>query len=205
MTAPQAAVTGQSASSNVGRIGVKFFVRGPGHVDKTALIAVFHEWIQLGRLNRLLIDVADYTHVHHGPGVVLIAHEGQYSMDQGAGRPGLQYQQTRWSGGSVRKRLFNLFDTTLTACQQLEQEDDLAGTVRFRTDEILFRVTDRLLAPNTDDVARAWCSALGSLLTKLYRDATFSLERDTSSSALTIHVSASASPGIRTLMERLSM
>ena len=45
---------------------------------------------------------------------------------------------------------------------------------------------------------------LDNLLRDLYRDATVSLERDTSSTTLTIRTIASASPGITTLIERLS-
>ena len=36
-----------------------------------------------------LIDVADYSHVPDGPGVMLVAHEGFFSLDQENHQPGL--------------------------------------------------------------------------------------------------------------------
>jgi hypothetical protein len=39
----------------------------------------------------LLIDVHDYSHVHHGPGILLVAHEANLSIDEAEGRRGLVY------------------------------------------------------------------------------------------------------------------
>ncbi len=58
-------------------------------------IGIWHSWIQRRRTGELLIDVHDYSHVHHGPGVILVAHECFYFMDQGDGRPGLAYRHRR--------------------------------------------------------------------------------------------------------------
>src|SRR5689334_21079722 len=68
----------------------------PGMLD--SVIPIFHGCIQ----NRLvlnektpepLIDVADYRHVHHGPGIVLIGHEADYSIDNTNGRLGPRYNR----------------------------------------------------------------------------------------------------------------
>ena len=52
-------------------------------VELEEFIPVFHDWIQTQQLAELLIDVADYRHVPHGPGVVLVAHDAHYAMDLG--------------------------------------------------------------------------------------------------------------------------
>ena len=56
---------------------------------------MLHGWIRHDVLGTLLVDVADYTHVHHGPGVILVAREELYSMDESDGRLGLLYEQLR--------------------------------------------------------------------------------------------------------------
>jgi len=48
-------------------------------------IPVFHRWIQERSLDELMVDVADYTHVPDGPGVVLVCHDAIYSLDTGGG------------------------------------------------------------------------------------------------------------------------
>src|SRR5215467_6350582 len=74
------------------KLGVKFF--GPhGHrVDLTEFIPVFHEWIQKQIINdHLLIDTHNYSHMHEGPGILLVAHQGNFSIDSAEARMGLLY------------------------------------------------------------------------------------------------------------------
>ena len=72
------------------RLGVKFFAADPTSIKLPDFIPVFHEWIQKQNLTgHLLIDVHDYSHVHHGPGILLVAHEGNVSLENEEGRPGL--------------------------------------------------------------------------------------------------------------------
>ena len=44
------------------------------------IIATFHQWIASNPLGEILIDVADYSHVPNGPGVVLIGYDYDYSV-----------------------------------------------------------------------------------------------------------------------------
>ena len=65
------------------KFGVKLFFNTNGSFDSKDFIPVFHNWIQDKVVpNHLLIDVADYSHIPDGPGVMLIAHEGNFSLDQ---------------------------------------------------------------------------------------------------------------------------
>src|SRR5690606_19727280 len=41
---------------------------------------IFHDWLRLGVLDDVLIDVADYRHVAGGPGFLLIGHECNYRV-----------------------------------------------------------------------------------------------------------------------------
>ena len=118
-------------------------------VEAESLIPVFHRWIKDHVLPELVIDVANYGHVPEGPGVVLIGHGSDYFMDLGEGRLGLLYSRKR-SGPAAGERLSDLVRRTLHAAALLEKEAALGGKLKFATNELLYRVNDRLAAPNTD-------------------------------------------------------
>ena len=75
------------------KIQVKYFTQEP--VELEHFVPVFHRWIRDRVLDDMVIDVADYAHVHHGPGIVLIGNAVDYFMDQGEGRLGLLYSRKR--------------------------------------------------------------------------------------------------------------
>ncbi|HVM62012.1 MAG TPA: hypothetical protein VMV72_14215 [Verrucomicrobiae bacterium] len=136
------------------KIGVKIFVANPQVVDIHDFVAVFHGWIQHQKIaGHLLIDVHDYSHVTNGPGILLVAHEGNFSMDQAEGQLGLFYYRKRPLEGGLEANLKTVTETALEACKLLESEPKLKG-IKFKTDEILVVANDRLLAPN-DAASRA--------------------------------------------------
>ena len=69
-------------------------------------------------MKKLLLDVADYKHVQEGPGIVLIGHEADYSLDLGGGRAGLVYDRNRgWETmPSLAERVRDVFRGTLAGC-----------------------------------------------------------------------------------------
>jgi hypothetical protein len=136
------------------KIGAKIFVTNPQTVNLRDFIPVFHGWIQQQKVaGHLLIDVHDYSHVHHGPGILLVAHEGNFSMDQEGGRLGLFYYRKRPLEDGFEANLKSVTETALQACKLLESEPKLDG-LKFNTTEILVIANNRLLAPN-DAAARA--------------------------------------------------
>jgi hypothetical protein len=96
-----------------------------------------------------LIDVTSYTHVQAGPGVLLIGHQADYGIDFDEGRPGLSYFRKR-DAPEASARLGDAVSRAFWFAELLEKETALAGR-RFRTDEILLEVPDRLSSPNTDE------------------------------------------------------
>jgi hypothetical protein len=102
--------------------------------------------------------VADYAHVPQGPGVVLIGHQSDYYLDVADDRPGLLYSRKRGFEGSFEAGIKDAFRRTLEACKHLEDESTLG--LRFATDELLFRVQDRLNAPNEDATYEVYEPAL---------------------------------------------
>lgn len=123
-------------------------------VEVEDFIPVFHRWIKERLLQELVIDVANYGHVPKGPGVVLIGHGSDYFMDEGEGRLGLLHNRKR-SGPAPKDRLSDLARRTLHAATLIEREPSLGGKVRFTTNELLFRINDRLAAPANDDATFA--------------------------------------------------
>ncbi len=145
------------------RIGAKLYAGNPEVIVADAYVPLFHGWIQQRGLDGLPIDVADYKHVPDGPGIMLIGHEADRSIDFGEGRPGVVYQRKRDLGGTLEER----FALTLEAVDRTADDieaDPAAGGVVFGRDEILVRINDRLLAPNDDATLEAVRPALEAAL-----------------------------------------
>jgi hypothetical protein len=136
-------------------------------VEVEAVIPVFHLWIKDHVLPELMIDVANYGHVPEGPGVVLIGHGTDYFMDLGEGRLGLLHNRKR-TGPAEGERLSDLARRTLRAAALLEKEAALVGKLTFATNELLFRINDRLGAPNTDATFAALKGELEALGQQLF-------------------------------------
>lgn len=110
-----------------------------------SFIPVFHDWIQRDAVEGLLIDVARYGHVHQGPGVMLVGHEGDYSVDMAGGRPSLRYTLKRDAEGSPSELVALAVRRLAGACAEV------AGTgASLVAGEMVVTVADRLHAPNTD-------------------------------------------------------
>src|SRR5262245_43094180 len=113
-------------------------------------VAVFHQWIQDGVVPELVIDVADYKHVPDGPGVMLIGHEANYSLDETGGRLGLLYNRKAVVSGDAQAALRQAFDAATNATRLLEAAEPFAGKLHFNDGDIEIIVNDRLAAPNTE-------------------------------------------------------
>ncbi len=189
------------------KISVKFFATADSTVDLAAFVPVFHALIQQHAIpEHLLIDVADYQHVHHGPGIVLVSHEANFSTDTGEGRLGLMYQRKQPIPGAanLRDRLTPIITAALRACDRLEKDPALAGRLRFGTGEILFRVHDRLLAPNTPETYREVEPELRAFLSDLYPGDEISLEpRHSPQTLFEVRARATSLPPVTDLLERL--
>ncbi len=136
-------------------VNVKLLVSDAANVDLAAIVPVFHLWIQGQVSEELLIDVADYSHVPNGPGILLVGHEADYSVDNTDGRLGIRYNRKAPVAGSNDDRLRQAFESALLAAQRLEVEPALNGTVRFNGHELEVSFYDRLLTPNDPETRSA--------------------------------------------------
>ncbi|HEY2409147.1 MAG TPA: hypothetical protein VGI10_24245 [Polyangiaceae bacterium] len=134
------------------RFQIKLFLDPKSHVELEALVPVFHRFIRDKVLPELMIDVVDYSHVHDGPGVVLIGHESDYYVGKLDGVLGLVYSRKR-AAPAPDARLKDGLRRLLNVARLLEHASDLKPAAQFRRDELTLRATDRLRAPNSADVA----------------------------------------------------
>lgn len=156
-------------------VNVKLLIKNPEEVDLEPLIPVFHSWIQAQVFEELLLDVADYRHVPAGPGVVLIGHQANYSVDNTDEHLGVRYNRKAVVNGSNQDALRQAMRASLIACQRLESEPRLEGKLRFNGQEIECFVNDRLLAPNRDATRETFHSDLDTFFEKLFRGNEYSL------------------------------
>jgi hypothetical protein len=183
------------------RIQVKLYATSAPKPDQ--LVPVFHGWIREKKLDELAIDVADYEHVHEGPGVVLVGHQFDYYWDLGEGRPGLIYLRKR-EAPTPDVRLKDAIRRALVGCRLLEQEPALAG-LAWKTDELLVKVPDRLRAPTDDAGFAAFKAELEPIAGKLYGGAKVTIERvGEARDVLGVRVTASAGASVAELLARIS-
>jgi hypothetical protein len=124
------------------KFGVKLFFTNPAGQPLKDFIPVFHGWIQQQALpGHLLIDVHDYSHVHHGPGILLVSHEANLSIDEAEGRRGLVY---------IRKQPATLREIVETA----RQAATLLGEP-FDSGKFEVFVNDRLATPSAAEIAES--------------------------------------------------
>ncbi|MEQ8833967.1 MAG: hypothetical protein RIB67_05910 [Miltoncostaeaceae bacterium] len=161
---------------DIHRIGAKLFAVNPEVIDADAYIGIFHTWIQAQDLDGTPIDVADYKHVPDGPGIMLISHEADRSVDFADGRPGAIYQRKRDLSGPLEERFAQVVLAADATAERIEGEGRAAG-VRFDRDQMEIRLHDRRLVPNSDQGLAAVRPALETALARVREGKTAHIER----------------------------
>lgn len=187
---------------NVQHINIKFFIENPDEVKLEEYAGVFNNWIQRHVMAELLVDVADYIHVHHGPGVILIGHEADYSLDNRLGRLGLLYNRKAALDGLVQEKLTQATRAALTAARLLEKENGL----KFSGQEVQVVINDRLLVPNTPETFTTLEADLREFFETLYGGAEYTLTYQSADprERFTVSVKATARFEVETLLKHLA-
>ncbi len=183
---------------------LKLFCRGesppPGE-----LIGVFHKWIQQQRFGNqlLLFDVADYSHVEQGPGVLLVAQECYLGLgEQEGGGMGLLYRQRRGPDRSAGEGLRAGLAILLQAAVLLEQ--DLAG-LQFDPAQLLVGFDDQLAAPNTAATSAALEPTIRAFAEPLYPEGVHLSAAGTAVGSYRTRLGAvRAPPSLTVMQQRLS-
>jgi len=187
---------------NLQHLNIKFYLENPELVNLAEYGAVFNTWIQKQRLEELLIDVADYLHVYHGPGILLIGYEADYSLDNRGGRLGLLYNRKEQMDGTSQEKLAQAARAALTAAQILEKENNL----KFNGSEVQLTVNDRLLVPNSPESFSALESDLNVFFNRLYEGTENKLTHQPDPrERFTVDVKTEARFDVDTLLKNLSV
>jgi hypothetical protein len=184
------------------KLNVKLFVEQPNMVSLTDFIEIFHSWIQA--TDGIYHDVADYSHMQAGPGVVLVANDANLSIDESDNRRGLLYSRKSPLGGSNLEKLRALLRFGLENFRKLEREPRLNGKFRLLGDEAVIAVNDRLTAPNTDESFAAVAPEIHAVAKHIFADAEISLEREPDRRRkFAVRIKASRSFSADELLDRL--
>lgn len=183
------------------KIGIKLFVDPTVPVEVLDFTSIFHELIQNQAVaDHLLIDVADYTHVPAGPGLLLVGHEADFSLDLKENRLGLFYYRKQPLEGDFDSRMKTITKTVFQIASLLEEK----GKIRFQRDGFEWIANDRLLAPNTEESYQEISPQLAKVLSPVYPkvELNFASQVD-SRQRLNIHVKAEAQD-FNTTLEKLA-
>ena len=188
------------------RIGIKLFAADPASIDLEAFVPVFHGWIQKQIVpGHLLVDVHNYSHIQDGPGILLVAHEGNFSMDKDQGQPGLFYYRKQPLNGSPEARIAQVLKTALNGASVLEDDPALEGRVRFRTDELLVIGNDRLHIPNDEQTFSQIQPVVSGVMLRLLDGAGFKMSRVSTNprERFSIRVETGQAASAKTLLARM--
>jgi hypothetical protein len=187
------------------KLGIKFFAVEAERIDILKLIPIYHHWIQQNALADLLIDVADYTHVPAGPGVMLIAHEGNYALDETGHERGVLYYSKRGLTGALSERFAQVARKALQAAQLMSGDAQLEGALKVPGNLLQLFTNDRLVAPNTDAAFAELEAPLKAFLDRLYAGAPYTLAREVDpKERLSVRVQAEGEVALKTLLGRLA-
>jgi hypothetical protein len=132
------------------RLSISLRLADPS-VDPESFVPVFHDWIRRSAVEGLLIDVARYAHVYNGPGIMLVGHEGDYSIDLSEGAPVLRYTQKREIPEATSDAVALVLRRLLGAAAQAAAVP--GGAVE--TGGLVVEIRDRLIAPNSAETLTA--------------------------------------------------
>ena len=193
----------EKSSLELQHINVKLPVLDLESIDLDPVIPMFHRWIQSQVCEELLLDVADYRHVHGGPGIILIGHEADYSLDNTDNRWGVRYNRKTVLDGDNQGRLEQATRAALGALQRLQQDATLK--FHFKGDGIEILINDRALVSNSEESREALIPEFREFSERLFGGADYSLAFDEDPRRLfRIFLKVSRSCSVYELLENLA-
>ncbi len=181
----------QSTNDSVQHVNIKFFLREGENLDQGEVLELFHRWIQEEKLDDLLIDVADYRHVPEGPGVILVAHNAFYSVDNSQGRPGLLFNRRTPVDGNTQEVVAHALRSARDFALLMAGEDKLNGNFTLDRKTLQIVVNDRHFAQNSDDTLASLQPDMEAALKQTLGDRSYTFKRTSDPRArFTVEVSS---------------
>ena len=122
--------------------------------------------------------MADYSHVPAGPGIILIAHEANYSVEYGPeNRFGLLYNTKVARYDTNQDKIHHALQQAAKAAIRLQQNRFSNGNIRFSGEEVQLIVNSRTIVPNHPTSLDALRSDFESVFDNCYGKSNYSLNR----------------------------
>ena len=183
------------------KMSVKLYLDQGHNIAPETWFQTFNNWISAHNGSDVLLDVADYSHVPHGPVTLLIGHEYDISIDDTDAKRGLLYNRKQPNGGNFAQQLSSAIRAACAICQRLETEEAVA----FRGNELRLILNDRLNAPNTENTHNAIKDDLQALLHQLYNgSAVIAERRKDTGQRFTLDIRTEGDWPVEKLLENLS-
>ena len=129
------------------RLSAKVFFDASTAIEAADLIPVFHSWISRQSVEEMLIDVTDYSHVHEGPALLLVALEADYVLDLTDGKPGIRYIRKRAMPDSLGEAMHLVIKQVTQAASLLASSRLLEVAASFDASRLELSVLDKLNYP----------------------------------------------------------
>jgi hypothetical protein len=152
--------------------------------DIESFVPLFHNWIQEDRIpNHIMVDVVDYKHIPDGPRIMLIAHEGHFSLDFEDNELGLLYMRKTQLGDNVSETLFAIQQILDFAVELIKIDSTIGEKIEF-SDEYQLISNNRYEFPNNLESERKLLAAASGV----FSDAVLSVPETFKGSRLKINI-----------------
>ncbi len=159
------------------KVQIKLYANAETNQSLESYIPVFHRWIRDSIPEEMVFDVADYTHVPWGNGVLLVGHACDYAIDQGQGRAGILYSRKR-DLPPGEDLVQDALRRVLQAAKILDADSQVQGPKKFGVQEIWMAFPDRLHLANDDASFEQVRPAIEQALQALLPKAQYQLVRE---------------------------
>ena len=152
--------------------------------DIDSFVPLFHNWIQEDRIpNHIMVDVVDYKHIPDGPSIMLIAHEGYFSLDFEENELGLLYMRKTPLADNITKTLYAIQQILDFAIELIQIDSSIGEKIVF-LDEYQLISNDRFEFSNN----AAGEKKLLQVASGVFNDAIISANTSSKGSRLKINI-----------------
>ena len=154
------------------------------HTNIESFVPLFHNWIQEDRIpDHIMVDVVDYKHIPDGPGIMLIAHEGYFSLDFEDNELGLLYMRKTPLGDNKSETLSSIIQILDFAVELIKIDSVISEKIEF-SDEFQLLSNDRFEFPNNAESEKK----LLQVASGVFSDAILSVPETLKGSRLKINI-----------------
>ena len=158
------------------KFGIKLFFQQNGSYPYRDFIPELHRWIQNDLIpDHILIDVVDYSHIPDGPGIMLVTHEGHFTLDQEDHKPGILYMRKTDISGSFKDRFNRVLSITIQAAQLLSN-NNIEKELNVTNNSLRFISNDRRIADNVDANQKLYTDIVNKLLKENFPGSNFEFD-----------------------------